>query len=466
VYNDVKYFFTHDAIVYAGFKGRELTSPVSISGYGIISGEEMERQHPTTRMCDPNVSPKAMSIETTSYINLTGYTAVDFPNHHHSIRAWSTTVRSTTSNLKIFGWRVNGDGYAVWGNTDVRHMFIRTQDDQMYLGGGPNMHSRVSDVTVWSDANGAGFVLRCGRDASDSTGFQEYGDSQGAGSCELRDSNALYHRNAFFSRKGGRVFSHRTAPGGQTSFDFSVANVLIENFVFHDPHPTFNTFFLGTITPELRGDRNFAGNANKPNVLSNIAFNNVKIASASTMRVCDDAKGCGCVPPIAEGGAMPYGLPNIMQGYSADNLITNISFNNVTIAGINVKDMLSGAVPGYWNVTTEYVNNIYADGVKVIGGAPVNPTTDTRPQCVRWAEDYRLCYCPLYKVFMKQKCAAICSTDTGCTAKETFRTSATNGDVPRHGWCQKKCGYLVGVCNGRCGQRCNTDCNCNEPSGQ
>merc|ERR1711990_534642 len=134
--------------------------------------------------------------------------------------------------------------------------------------------------------------------------------------------------------------------------------------------------------------------------------------------------------------------------------------------GHNVKDMLSGAVPGYWNVTTEYVNNIYADGVKVIGGAPVNPTIDTRPQCVRWAEDYRLCYCPLYKVFMKQKCAAICSTNTGCTAKETFRTPATNGDMPRHAWCQNNCGYLVGVCNGRCGQRCNTDCNCNEPSSQ
>jgi len=468
VYNNVNYFFSRDAIVYAGFKSyQQLTSPLSFGGYGIISGEEMSRQHPTTRMCDPNVSPKAVVIDSTSYINLTGYTAVDFPNHHHGIRARSTTQRSTTSHIKVLGWRGNGDGYAVWGNTDVRHLFIRTQDDQMYLGGGPDMHSRVSDVTVWSDANGAGFVLRCGRDANlTQSQFLMYGDNQGAGSCELRDSNALYHRNAAYTSIGGRVFTHRTRPGGKTSFPHSAANLLIENFVFHDPHATLNTFFLGAMTNELRRNPKFAGNASRPCVLSNITFTNVKIASASTMRVCESTNGCGSVPPIAEGGSMPYGLPNMMQGYSADNLITDIRFNNVTIAGINVKDMLSGAVPGYWNVTTEYVNNIYADGVKVIGGAPVNPTTDTRPQCVEWAEDLRMCYSKLDQVFMKQKCAAICSTNTGCTAKDTFRSSARNGNQPRHGWCQSKCGRDVASCNGQCGRRCNTDCDCNEPSGQ
>lgn len=187
----------------------------------------------------------------------------------------------------------------------------------------------------------------------------------------------------------------------------------MENFVLHDPHPSKSAFFLAAMNSELSKDRSWSGDAAVPAVLANITFSNVEISATGTSRMCENGNGCSCVPPIAKGASMPYGMPNLMQGFNADTLVTDIKFNNVKIAGIDVKDMLHGAVPGYWNVTTEYVNNIYADGVRVIGGAPKNPTEDTRPQCMDWANKDNFCsqVVPLVNdAFMQQKCPAACKS--------------------------------------------------------
>lgn len=134
VYDGCSYFFSRDAIVDAAFEAyNRLTMPLFFGGYGVISGEEMSRQNPGTGLCNPNLSPRALAIESKSYINLHGYTMVDFPNHHHYIRAASLTHRSSTSHVKVLGWRTNGDGYGSWGDTDIKHLFLRVADDNMYI---------------------------------------------------------------------------------------------------------------------------------------------------------------------------------------------------------------------------------------------------------------------------------------------------------------------------------------------
>ena len=84
---------------------------------------------------------------------------------------------------------------------DVSHVFLHTADDQMYIGGGDGYHSRIYDATVWADANGAGFMLRCG--------VSQPSVPHKTSTCEVRDSNALYHRNQNYFGMGGRVFTHR-----------------------------------------------------------------------------------------------------------------------------------------------------------------------------------------------------------------------------------------------------------------
>jgi uncharacterized repeat protein (TIGR02543 family) len=56
--------------------------------------------------------------------------------------------------VKIVTWRANGDGINTFDNGLISNCFVRTQDDGNYVNG-----QRISNLVMWSDANGASMRL-------------------------------------------------------------------------------------------------------------------------------------------------------------------------------------------------------------------------------------------------------------------------------------------------------------------
>lgn len=262
---------------------------------------------------------------------------------------------------------------------------------------------------------------------------------------------------------GGRIFTHRAKPGQQTSFLASTSNIHVDNFIAHDPYPTMNAFQLQAMPAELL-DKDWTGIAALPVFLTNITYANVQINAVSTQRECTGG-GCNCIPDARTGSSLPYGMPNIIQGWAASALITNINFKNVQIAGVDIQDMLSGTAPGYFNVSTDCVTDISVDGVKVIGQKQGHK--DLAKNCPLWA---RSNFCKDADTssspgtdFMIQVCPTSCAGTPGCT-------TANYGN---HSWddrtCMKNCGATMvrttSTCSSSCAQQCLSNCNCNGGNG-
>ena len=134
--SDVRVFVRADAILHAALKntGGWGKDNITLIGYGTISGEDQDRcgsQH-DTKCCSKNVSPQGLTLAGTHRSVITGVTFVDFPNHHIIALATACDTPSIFSNVKVWGWRANGDGLHVFGTWVVKDLFMRTQDDSMY----------------------------------------------------------------------------------------------------------------------------------------------------------------------------------------------------------------------------------------------------------------------------------------------------------------------------------------------
>ena len=212
---------------------------------------------------------------------------------YHSGLTGGGATPSILSNVKVLGWRANGDGIHVFGRWRVEHQFLRTQDDSCYLHSGA--HSTYSHVTTWNDANGAAFIM------------------VGANGATLVDSDALYQRTTWYWWDGGRIFTHRAAPG-RAGFTEPAANIHVNRFTFLDPFPSMNVFQLVAMNKELKDDASFNGTASSIAALQNMSFTNITVAAVSTARTCHFNWGCNCAPACKKGVPMPTGLPNVLRG--------------------------------------------------------------------------------------------------------------------------------------------------------
>ena len=90
--------------------------------------------------------------------------------------------------VKIFTWRVNGDGINPFSNGMIEDCFIRTQDDSLYVNG-----RGIRRVTTWNDMNGSSFVLSALPNRP----------------LIVEDCDVIYSRAAWHQWSGGRVFNMR-----------------------------------------------------------------------------------------------------------------------------------------------------------------------------------------------------------------------------------------------------------------
>ena len=334
---NVRVHFASGAILYAALDtgGVWGAKNITVDGFGIISGEEMRRcPHRTnasmacSEACPTNTSPQGITLTGVTRARISGVTFVDFPQHHLIMQTTDCAAfdgySGIATNLKVLGWRANGDGLHVFGSWRVSRLFLRTQDDSMYLSSGDRRGdpscgiTQYSEVTTWNDANGASF---CFGSAYDNV---------------LSNSDVIYARTSYDWWSGGRVFSGRGSWQG--------SNVTISDVRLSDPLPSMNWLQISS-----NAEAGFA----------NIRFQNVTVASeANTARTCTSAGGCNCQPACPKGAQLPQGMPNLLTAK-----VHNLSFSHVAVGGKSIAEVLFS--PSF-NITKETVSDVFVDGRRVL----------------------------------------------------------------------------------------------------
>ena len=312
-----RYFFCAGAVVHGALAaggGAWGQGGVAVGGYGVLSGEEMLRAD------DPdNASPQGIVFKGLRNASIAGVTLVDMPNHHVIA---GQSDGNTLRNVKVLGWRSNGDGVHVFASWQVSDLFLRTQDDALYLTCGAGCAGVFERITTWNDANGVAFLFSPGG-----------GDEQSG--VVLRDSDAIYSRTSWFWWAGGSntVFVQRGAAQGGVMSGVRVENVRVE-----DPLPAFNPFRIDLFAPGVT-----AG------TFRDVSFTNISVANFSTIR--EDLAG----------RPLPKGIPNALFAApgSAMNL-TNVAFWNVSIAGQSMAALIRD--PTVFNLSAGNLFNVTVDG--------------------------------------------------------------------------------------------------------
>jgi PKD repeat protein len=171
---------------------------------------------------------------------------IDPTNHTFNMDNQGTDL-NIYKNLKILGWRKNGDGVNAFRNSVVSDCFFRVQDDAFYLGRNVKIHNN----TTWNDANGSVMYLTLSDVNS-----------------HFKDIKVIYQRAKWHYWSAGRVMCMRNTDG-------PIENVICQNILIEDPYPSFAPFFATMSS----GTYNF----------SNIVFDNIHQA-AKCVGVYDPAQ--------------------------------------------------------------------------------------------------------------------------------------------------------------------------------
>ena len=285
---------------------RRKARDLRVYGYGVLSGEEI----PYTGRRGLSTAKRAGGRPLNGAAcnsRFEGITFVDPSYHTVHLAGTDAKAPNTMDNLKILGWRANGDGINAFRFTRIRNCFIRTSDDSFYLG--RDVH--ISDTVIWNDSNGASIRL-CGA------------DNRGDEKSSFTNIRVIYHRAGWHYWNGGRVISFRHAGPGAT-----IRNVLVRDVVVEDPHPAFPPFYF-TMDAESPGKGK--------QVMENIVIRDVSQRHVAVAGRLDAKRG------------KPR---NTMLGLNRDNPFSNITFKNCRYLGKVIRSFRDGDFQ-----TNEFVRDV------------------------------------------------------------------------------------------------------------
>jgi hypothetical protein len=248
----------------------------SVYGSGALSGEEVARA--------PGEKWNKPFTYQANRVRLEGFVVVDPAHHTFNMNNSDENPANVNvyKNLKILGWRVNGDGLNAFRNSEITDCFFRCQDDHFYYGGD---NVRISNSVCWSDFNGAVLYVTKGAKSMESSYF--------------KDIKVIYHRAGWHYWEGGRVISFRDRRPGHT-----IKNVQIKNVLVEDPFPAFPPFYFKMSNPD--------------NSSASVDYDNIIIENVVQGH-----------PGVSGSGDNNYGKPrNTMLGLDDARKFTNITFKN------------------------------------------------------------------------------------------------------------------------------------------
>ena len=289
-----RYYLAEGAWVHGVLVGNDVAN-VTIDGAGVLVADQIRRPAP----CD-NGGVKGLEIKGKFYItrNITirGITLADMPGHNMALGGHDFDV----SWVKIFSWRINGDGVDGPGASGRRHAlwlrdsFLRVQDDAMYMESG----HRYERVRLWRDCNGKNFLF----------GGEVVGHSYPEFGTLVKDCDVLYDRMSYRNDKvikaAAGIFSDK--------FLNTFQNLTVENVRVFDPNPYSSLIQIGNI-PHRNGGPNLAKNQR----FVNLNFTNVHVTS------------------LSYGNGINTAL-NVLRATTSGSAI-QIRMRNVTIAGRQLK---------------------------------------------------------------------------------------------------------------------------------
>lgn len=298
-----------DAVVHGTFRVVEdggKARNARLFGYGVISGERIAYIGRMGMSKEERAKGRPLDGAAADS-RFEGVTFID-PSYH-TVHIWGAIAEApnTFANLKILGWRANGDGINAFAFSTIKNCFVRTSDDSFYLG--RNVH--ISDTVIWNDSNGASIRL-CGA------------PNQGGERSSFTNINVIYHRARWHYWSGGRVISFRGAGPGAT-----IRNVLVDNVVVEDPRPAFPPFYF-TMEQEAPVETR--------QVMENIVIQNVVQHHPGVTAGLDENRG------------RPR---NTMLGLNEDNTFSNITFRNCRYRGKVIRSFSDGDFK-----TNEFVHDI------------------------------------------------------------------------------------------------------------
>jgi hypothetical protein len=289
IHADRSYYIPGDALVCGSFYNDKVWSDghdIRIFGHGTLS--QTGWPNPTRAGIDPTNHNMYRPIDIAGAMRsrVEGITIADPCNHSVMMAAGNDPAEFTSSSwVKVFGWRANGDGINPFGNGRIEHCFLRTQDDGCYVNG-----VGISDTVFWNDANGSAFVLSSLPQLTNRTLL-------------VRDCDVIYARAKWIYWGGGRVFNMRGEGSGNCG-----AGVVFSNINIEDPRPTMQSFFGCMTVPAPYGsDSRGAGD------WSGTVFRNVRIATTNRNSEPE----------------MLWGAPGAQ--------IHDLTFDNLTVGGIEIR---------------------------------------------------------------------------------------------------------------------------------
>ena len=277
------YYIPGNAIVHGTFKlpaasdNPSTVNNLKVYGSGALSGEMLIFK------TSSEVQNKLFTGNATAAL-LRGFVVLDPANHTFNFGNGDKTNpsnRNIYNNLKIFGWRKNGDAVNAFENSQVMDCFFRVQDDVFYLG----TSVQISNNVAWNDMNGSVLFLS----KSDANSY-------------FKDIKVIYQRMDTHTQKWGKTISMR-----DTTAD--IRDVRIQNVLVEDPFPAFAPFLADTVASGIQ--------------FSNIVFENVR----------QDAH---CV---ANEGIYTN---NFLSGFSSSAKIANMTFSNCFYNGKFMTNFASG----------------------------------------------------------------------------------------------------------------------------
>jgi len=256
--------------------GTSAATKWTVYGSGALSGEEVARA--------PGEKWNKPFTYQANRVRLEGFVVVDPAHHTFNMNNNDENPANVNvyKNLKILGWRVNGDGLNAFRNSEITDCFFRCQDDHFYYGGD---NVRISNCVCWSDYNGAVLYVTKGAKTMESSYF--------------KDVKVIYHRAGWHYWEGGRVISFRDRKPGHTIKNVQISNVLVE-----DPFPAFPPIYAKMLNPDNSG--------------ASIDYDNIIIESVEQEH-----------PGVSGAGDSNYGKPrNTMLGLDDARKFRNITFKN------------------------------------------------------------------------------------------------------------------------------------------
>lgn len=281
--------------------GQSAANNWSVYGSGTLSGEDIA--------WDINTSDNKPFTYSSEGVRLEGFVLAD-PAHHSFNMGCSSSnpkLANIYKNIKILGWRLNGDGINAFGNSTISDCFLRTQDDVFYYGG---TNVKISNCVTWNDYNGSVLFVTKGAAVQEDSYF--------------KDIKVIYHRAGWHYWDGGRVISFRDRKPGDI-----IKNVQIKNVLIEDPFPAFPPFFLKMVNPE---------NSSKLCLFQNIIIEDVVQNSPAVNSSSDNS----------------FGKPrNTMLGLDERRKLTNITFKNCYYNGKWLTSFEEGDF-----LKNDFINNI------------------------------------------------------------------------------------------------------------